>query len=73
MVMKNDKEAIQVCLKSCTNINRNNPRIVRIPNTLELERIWLSEAYWQEIQKRDNIRIETKVEDLEFTNEGNLI
>lgn len=23
--------------------------------------------------KRDNIRIETKVEDLEFTNEGNLI
>lgn len=73
MVMKNDKEAIQVCLKTCTNINRNNPRIVRISNTLELERIWLSEAYLQEIQKRDNIRIETKVEDLEFTNEGNLI
>lgn len=55
MVMKNDKEAIQVCLKRCTNINRNNPRIVRISNTLELERIWLSEAYLQEIQKETTL------------------
>lgn len=73
IVMKNDKEAIQVCLKSCTNINKKNPRIVRIANTLELERIWLSEAYWEEIQNKSNIIIETKAKELEFTEEGNLI
>lgn len=73
IIMKNDKETIQVCLKSCTNINRNNPRVVRISNTLELEEIWLSEAYWEEIQNKDNISIETKPEELKFTDEGNLI
>ena len=73
IIMKNDKEAIQVCLKSCTKINRDNPRIVRIANTLELNQIWLSEAYLQEIQNKDNIKIETKVEHLNFNKEGNLI
>ena len=72
IVMKNDKEAIQVCLKCCTGINRNSPRIVRISNTLDLEHIWLSEAYWDEVQQMDQIIIKSKLEALNFDDNGNL-
>lgn len=72
IVMKNDKEAIQVCLKCCTGINRDNPRIVRISNTLDLEHIWLSEAYWDEVQKMKQIIIKSKLETLNFDTNGNL-
>ena len=72
IVMKNDKEAIQVCLKCCTGINRNSPRIVRISNTLDLEHIWLSEAYLDEVQQMDQIIIKSKLETLNFDDNGNL-
>ena len=72
IVMKNDKEAIQVCLKCCTGINRNSPRIVRISNTLDLEHIWLSEAYLDEVQQMDQIIIKSKLETLNFDANGNL-
>ena len=72
IVMKNDKETIQVCLKCCTGINRDSPRIVRISNTLDLEHIWLSEAYWNEVQQMDQIIIKSKLETLNFDSNGNL-
>lgn len=72
IVMKNDKEAIQVCLKCCTGINRNSPRIVRISNTLDLEHIWLSEAYLDEVQQMNQIIIKSKLETLNFDANGNL-
>lgn len=72
IVMKNDKEAIQVCLKCCTGINRDNPRVVRISNTLNLENIWLSEAYLDEVQQMDQIIIKSELKTLNFDDNGNL-
>lgn len=72
IIMESDKEAIQVALKTSTEINRENPRIVRIPNSLHIEHIMLSEAYWEEAKANDMIEIESDPAYLPFDSNGNL-
>ena len=72
LVMESDKEAIQVCIKSCNEIDKKNPRIVRIPNSLQLEHIMLSEAYLEEAEANPDLTIESQPEDLPFDEDGNL-
>ena len=72
LVMESDKEAIQVCIKSCNEIDKKNPRVVRIPNSLHLEHIMLSEAYLDEIRGNPNLMIESEPEYLPFDENGNL-
>lgn len=73
MVMKNDREAIQVCIRTCTDIDKQNVRIVRIANSMEIEHIYLSEAYYEEAAKNPGLVIETKPQEMEFDEEGNLV
>lgn len=72
MIMESDKEAIQVCVRTCNEIDKANPRIVRIPNSLHLEHIMLSEIYYEEIKNNPNLVIESEPEFLPFDDEGNL-
>ena len=71
-VMDNDRLAIQICLKTCTNINKENPRVLRIRNTLSLGEIWASEAYYDEIMQNDRLEIISGPEPMDFDEEGNL-
>lgn len=71
-VVSSDKEAIQICIRTCVNIDKDNVRIVRIPNSLHIEHIMLSEAYYEEVKKYPNLVIESEPEYLEFDGEGNL-
>lgn len=48
-VVATDKEAIQACIRTLNGVDSNNPRIVRIKNTLHLDLIMLSEAYYQDV------------------------
>lgn len=72
MIMESDKEAIQVCLQTCTEIDKSNPRVVKIPNSLHIEHIMLSEAYYEEVQQNPNIEIESEPAYLNFDEDGNL-
>lgn len=72
IIMNNDKEAIQVCIRTCNEIDKNNPRIVKIPNSLHLEKIMLSESYYEEAKKNPNLIIESEPEYLPFDEHGNL-
>ena len=72
LVMESDKETIQVCIKSCNEIDKKKPRIVRIPNSLHLEHIMLSEVYLDEIRDNPNLMIESEPEYLPFDEDGNL-
>ena len=72
IIMGSDKEAIQVCIKTCNEIDKNNARIVRIPNSLHLEKIMLSEAYYEDVKNNPNIIIESEPEYLSFDDNGNL-
>lgn len=42
-----DKEAIQLCIRTCTGIDPNQVRVIRIPNSLHIGHIMLSEAYYE--------------------------
>lgn len=72
IVMESDREAIQVCVRTCNEIDKANPRIVRIPNSLHLEHIMLSEAYYEEVKNNPNLIIESEPEYLPFDEDGNL-
>lgn len=71
-VVVSDKEAIQLCIRTCVDIDKEKIRIVRIPNSLHLEHIMLSEAYYDEMKNYPNLEIESGPEYLEFNEEGNL-
>ncbi|RGY99028.1 lactate racemase domain-containing protein [Clostridium sp. AM58-1XD] len=73
MVMENDKEAIQVCIRTCTGVDKDRIRIVRIANSLKIEHIMLSEVYYKEAEKNPGLVIESEPEELEFDEAGNLI
>ena len=72
IVMESDKETIQVCIKSCNEIDKSNPRVVRIPNSLHLEHIMLSESYLEEAKNNPQMEIESEPEYLPFDEDGNL-
>ena len=72
IIMESDKEAIQVCIKSCTESDKTRPRVVRIPNSLHLEHIMLSEDYLEEIKGMETIEIESEPMDLPFDEDGML-
>lgn len=72
IIMESDKEAIQVCIKSCNEIDKTRPRVVRIPNSLHLEHIMLSEDYLDEIKGMETIEIESEPMDLPFDGDGML-
>jgi len=67
-----DREAIQMGLALCVDYDESNPRIVRIPNTLHLEHIMLSEAYYQEANENPNLIIESEPKPFNFDTMGNL-
>ena len=72
VIMESDKEAIQLCVKICNEIDKDNPRIIRIPNSLHIEHIMLSEAYYEEAKNHPDIEIESEPEYLPFDEDGNL-
>lgn len=46
-IVATDKEAIQMCIRTCNGIDQNRPRVIRIPNSLHIGQIMLSEAYYE--------------------------
>lgn len=48
-VMNTDREAVQFCLRTANRIDRENPRVIRIQNSLHIGQIMLSEVYYQDV------------------------
>lgn len=73
IVMATEKEAIQVCVKTCNEIDKSNPRIVRIPNSLHIEHVYLSESYYEEAKANPLLEIESEPQFMHFDEKGNLL
>ena len=73
MVLKNDKMAIQAAVKTCNDFDPENPRIVIIKNTLNVEEIYLSEAYWADVDGISGMEKETELAPLPFDEAGNML
>ena len=48
-VMSTDKEAIQFCIRTCNRIDKENPRMIRIRNSLHVGQIMLSASYYEDV------------------------
>ncbi len=72
MIMANDKEAIQVCIRVCNEIDREQVRIVRIPDSLHIETIMISESMLEEARANPNLEVLGEPFELPFNQDGNL-
>ncbi len=57
MVMENSGSALATALQTCRSSARKEPRIIRIHDTLNLERMYVSSALLDEISEREEITI----------------
>jgi len=72
MIVGNDREAVQCALRTCTGHDPENPRIIRIADSLHTETIWISEALRKEAEANNRLEIVSGSEDWPFDNNGNL-
>lgn len=73
MVLEDDKLAIQVAIKTLTQIDRSQIRMVYIKNTLSLDTIMVSEALLDEVRARDDMEILEEPRPLNFDENGTLL
>ena len=73
VIMKSDKIAIQTAIKGCFKIDLNDPRMIRIQNTLNVGEIMISENLLAEARANESIDIIGAPEDLQFDEHGNLL
>lgn len=74
-VVASDKEAMQICIRTCNKIDQDHVRMVRIPNSLHIDSIMLSEAYYEEVKtgKYPGVTALDAPAELEFDKEGNVL
>jgi hypothetical protein len=73
LIMESDRLAIQGAIKTCGVYDLSKLRMVRIPNTLHLDEIFISEALLCEAKQHPNISLLSQPEELVFDNSGNLV
>jgi len=71
-ILDNDREAIQLALRTCLGIDSGKPRIIRIQDSLHTGTIWISQAMRQEAEANNRIEILSEAEDWPFDEKGNL-
>lgn len=74
-VLAADKEAIQLCIRTCNGIDQKNVKLVRIPNSLHIGRIMLSEAYYEDVSagRYPGVKALDAPEELLFDASGELL
>ena len=74
-VVANDREAIQMCIRTCNGIDQNHPRVIRIPNSLHIGSIMLSAAYYEDVKagRWPGLEAVSAPEELEFDGQGALL
>lgn len=69
---RSDEDCIKIALRTCNFIDRANPRIVHIQDTMRLEEIYISEAMLEEAKNNPNVEILSEPEAWPFDEKGNL-
>ena len=72
VVLKTDKEAIEVALNTIFKLPRTEPRVIFMRNTLTVNNLLVSKSIYDEIKERKDIIIKEFGKKLTFDSEGNL-
>ena len=73
IVLDHDEEVFKTAVASCLGIDYENPRIVVVNNSLEIETILISEAMLGEAEKIKELSIQSEPFALEFDAQGTLL
>ncbi len=71
LTLKNDREALEIAIKSVGLVPRDRLKIMRIKNTACLSEVDVSEAYKEEIAARGDLEISLKQRPMVFDQNGN--
>lgn len=73
MYVENDRLAIQLAIRTCNNIDFNRARVVRIKDTMHMDKIEVSEAYYETLKTNPEIRVLSEPYEMQFDEEGFLL
>lgn len=69
----NDRDALLLAIRTCTGIDFDKVKVVRIKNSSTMDIIEVSESYYDELKNRDDVEILSEAKDIEFDKEGFII
>jgi hypothetical protein len=72
LALPTDLDVIRTSLQTCWRLDPMEARMVVVPNTLELETIYVSPALADEVRSADGLRLESGFEPLPFGPDGTL-
>jgi hypothetical protein len=72
ITLSTDREVIVQAISTCWRIEPTQARVVLIPNTLELETLWISHPLEVEAHAHPHLTIETEYRPLPFSADGRL-
>ena len=72
MVLQNDREALQTAIRCNWGVPPEETRFVRIPNTLHLEHLYVSENLVEEALSNSDAEVVSGPDELRFDDEGSI-
>lgn len=73
MVVDNDRVAVQMAINGCMGIDYDNPKMIWIKNTLDIGRLFISEALLEEAKSHPEIQIVGEPFEMKFRENGDLV
>lgn len=73
LTVDNDRQALYIAIACCLQVTAETARIARIADTKHLERLWVSEPWWEaELKELDHLTPLDEPRPIEFTPDGML-
>jgi hypothetical protein len=72
MILRNDRQALQACIRTCNLMDYRKARVMRIRNTLCMEELEASESLLDEVRAHPAMKVLSDPYDLKFDGDGNL-
>ncbi|WP_338470773.1 lactate racemase domain-containing protein [Niallia sp. XMNu-256] len=70
IVLDNDQEALKAALRATWGVKSEEARIVRIPNTLHIGELYVSEVIFNELKDKENIEVLEDLQEMKFDEDG---
>jgi hypothetical protein len=70
IVLDNDREALKAALRANWGVASEEARIVRIPNTLHIGELYVSEVIFNELKDKEHIEVLEDLQEMKFDEDG---
>jgi len=70
IVLESDEAALEAAMRATWGVASDQARIARIPNTLHIGELYVSEVIFNELKEQENIEVIEDLHDMEFNTDG---